>query len=962
MTVDEYKNRYQKYIDFINKYKTASNASTGSEVDSNANVESKNITTLSGEIYKREAIGTNRLLMMNKLSELYGKEWAERYIDRLESHLLYKHDETNLSVYCVSITLYPFLFNGLVPLGGQSEAPKNLDSFCGSFVNLVFAVAAQFAGAVSTPEFLTYLDYFLRREFGEDYYKHSNEIVIHSIKPKTICDRIDAAFQQVVYSLNQPAAARNFQSVFWNISYFDEPYFHGIFTDFVFPDGTTPCWESVSWLQKYFMKWFNKERTKQVLTFPVETMNLLDDGVNYVDQEWADFAAEMYAEGHSFFTYRSGSVDSLASCCFAPDTQVLVRSSDGERLIPIKELHDTKWADKRNLTVFHNGSWVSAKTIALPAVRPMYRIETANKKVVEATDNHIFPTLRGDVPVSELTTDDYILCNTRPLMAVKERDLHLTYEQGFLIGMYLGDGSIRQNETKNHAIYYSTDFSLNEAKYTNCIGAMRKALSDCDIDRDFTLGTPYNNVYPVRISGEEVVTFIREYVVGKYAAEKGLNPSIFAQSYDFRKGILDGLYATDGGNSNRIYTTSERLVQDLEALCTSLGLSTVIDVSDRTDEKCIIREQEYNHNYPLWCVRWYTPQNRRTLADVYKVINNGIYFKVQNITSVANNYDSVYCFECRNQDEPYFTLPNGMITHNCRLRNELQDNTFSYTLGAGGIATGSKGVMTININRLVQWAVRDGIDISDAVRQIVDECHHYLIAFNEIMKDNFKSKLLPVYDAGYISLEKQFLTIGINGFVEGAEFLGIDITPNEQYFEYGEKILRPIFEANKAARTDELMFNTEFVPAENLGVKNAKWDKADGLFSPRECYNSYFFRPEDDGVNLIDKFILHGNKLTQYLDGGSANHVNLQEHLTKKQYQIIMQDAIKTGCSYFTFNVRNTICNKCGYIDKHTLTKCPKCGSEDIDYATRIIGYLKRVSKFSEARQKEAAKRYYGNA
>lgn len=962
MTVDEYKNRYQKYIDFINKYKTASNASTGSEVDSNANVESKNITTLSGEIYKREAIGTNRLLMMNKLSELYGEEWAERYIDRLESHLLYKHDETNLSVYCVSITLYPFLFNGLVPLGGQSEAPKNLDSFCGSFVNLVFAVAAQFAGAVSTPEFLTYLDYFLRREFGEDYYKHSHDIVIHSIKPKTICDRIDAAFQQVVYSLNQPAAARNFQSVFWNIAYFDEPYFHGIFTDFVFPDGTTPCWESVSWLQKYFMKWFNKERTKQVLTFPVETMNLLDDGVNYVDQEWADFAAEMYAEGHSFFTYRSGSVDSLASCCFAPDTQVLVRSSDGERLIPIKELHDTKWADKRNLTVFHNGSWVSAKTIALPAVRPMYRIETANKKVVEATDNHIFPTLRGDVPVSELTTDDYILCNTRPLMAVKERDLHLTYEQGFLIGMYLGDGSIRQNETKNHAIYYSTDFSLNEAKYTNCIGAMRKALSDCDIDRDFTLGTPYNNVYPVRISGEEVVTFIREYVVGKYAAEKGLNPSIFAQSYDFRKGILDGLYATDGGNSNRIYTTSERLVQDLEALCTSLGLSTVIDVSDRTDEKCIIREQEYNHNYPLWCVRWYTPQNRRTLADVYKVINNGIYFKVQNITSVANNYDSVYCFECRNQDEPYFTLPNGMITHNCRLRNELQDNTFSYTLGAGGIATGSKGVMTININRLVQWAVRDGIDISDAVRQIVDECHHYLIAFNEIMKDNFKSKLLPVYDAGYISLEKQFLTIGINGFVEGAEFLGIDITPNEQYFEYGEKILRPIFEANKAARTDELMFNTEFVPAENLGVKNAKWDKADGLFSPRECYNSYFFRPEDDGVNLIDKFILHGNKLTQYLDGGSANHVNLQEHLTKKQYQIIMQDAIKTGCSYFTFNVRNTICNKCGYIDKHTLTKCPKCGSEDIDYATRIIGYLKRVSKFSEARQKEAAKRYYGNA
>ena len=41
--------------------------------------------------------------------------------------------------------------------------------------------------------------------------------------------------------------------------------------------------------------------------------------------------------------------------------------------------------------------------------------------------------------------------------------------------------------------------------------------------------------------------------------------------------------------------------------------------------------------------------------------------------------------------------------------------------------------------------------------------------------------------------------------------------------------------------------------------------------------------------------------------------------------------------------------------------KCPKCGSKNIDYATRIIGYLKRISNFSEARQKEAAKRFYAH-
>ena len=147
--------------------------------------------------------------------------------------------------------------------------------------------------------------------------------------------------------------------------------------------------------------------------------------------------------------------------------------------------------------------------------------------------------------------------------------------------------------------------------------------------------------------------------------------------------------------------------------------------------------------------------------------------------------------------------------------------------------------------------------------------------------------------------------------------------------------------------------------AENLGVKNSKWDKKDGLFSPRDCYNSYFYRVEDENVNILDKFILHGNRLTKYLDGGSALHMNLNEHLTKDQYKNLLDTAIKTGCSYFTFNIPNTICNECGHISKHRLNKCPKCGSENLDYATRVIGYLKRVSNFSEARQKEANKRYY---
>ena len=611
-----YAEKYEKYrnkIDFINSYRTAKNAATGSKYDSNANVEHKNICTCAGELVKGDKIGVNRLLMIDKITEMWGKELADEYIRQLESHEVYKHDETNISPYCVAITMYPFLLNGLRELGGVSKAPKHIESFCGEFINLVYAIAAQFAGAVATPEVLLYMDYFIRKDYGDDYINHLDEYVTPPFakNPKTLKQLIEGYFQQIVHSINQPAAARDYQSCFWNVSYFDKPYFEGMFGEFLFPDETEPIWETFNWLQKHFMIWVNTERLHYDLSFPVETVNLLNDGrEDFVDEDWGDFQAEMYSKGAWFFTYSSNTVDSLSSCC--------------------------------------------------------------------------------------------------------------------------------------------------------------------------------------------------------------------------------------------------------------------------------------------------------------------------------------------------------------RLRNEVSENTFSFTLGAGGVSTGSKGVMTININRLVQNAVRDGKDISEAVREQVKKVHKYLAAYNEIVWDNFKANMLTVYKAGFIDLDKQYLTIGINGFVEGAEFLGIEISPNDAYFEYGEKVLKPIYEENKKAKTEHLMFNTEFVPAENLGVKNAKWDKEDGYVVPRDCYNSYFYIVEDEATDILSKFELHGKKLTRYLDGGSAQHNNLSEHLTKEQYKALNKKAIKEGCSYWTYNVKNTVCNKCDYRSKHTLNICPRCGSRDLDYTTRIIGYTKRISSFAEPRQKEEGRRFYG--
>ena len=968
--------KYRPYIQFIKKYRVVSNAATGSSVDANANVENKNITTCTGEIMKKDFIGINRLMMYDKIIELEGEDLADEYLRQLDQHEIYKHDETQpLMPYCVSITMYPFLFNGMSDIGGVSEAPKNLQSFCGSFVNLVFDIAAQFAGAVSTPEFLTYMDYFIRIEYGDTYYKNPDKVVELSNKHRTIDDIICQYWQQIVYSLNQPASARNFQSVFWNIAYFDHPYFDGIFEDFVFPDGSRPNFESTMWLQKRFMKWFNQERLRKILTFPVETANSLssiDDNGNpyFVDKDFADFIAEMWANGHSFFWYNSDSVDSLASCCFSKDTEILWKTSyDGVHCTTLEELYNLPWEPyKKNLRIFHNGFWVSGKAIKLPN-RKMYKVTTSNNKTFYLTDNHINVTLEGEKNTTQLTTNDYLAFNTNPLEVIPENDECLSYEQGFVVGAFLGDGSFG---TRVKGTIYATRFSISIDKYEKLMENLSKVVCQMQLDSQPILYDIFNNVYPVEISSKKLVAFIQKWTSWQentYAYNKRLNLNCLLQSKEFRQGILDGWYSTDGGNSNRCYTTSPELAKNMEILITSLGLNSIINITDRTDEKVIIREQEYSRNYPLYCVRWYKSCHKSKMDQIYVWKNNTMYFKINSIEECYYT-DDVYCIERNDINDPYFTLPCGLITHNCRLRNALHDNTFSYTLGAGGVSTGSKCVITINFNRLVQNVYKEPMEYQNdahhakldmAIRKQVNKIHKYLIAYDANLKDSLKAGLMPVYDAGYINMDKQYLTIGINGLVEGAEYLGIDISPNKGYFEYCNTCLKPIYEENKKARTKEIMFNTEYVPAENLGVKNAKWDKEDGYFSPRDCYNSYFYKPDDDSVSILDKLILHGKETTRWLDGGSALHMNLAEHLSKEQYKKLMLDAVKTGCNYLTFNVPNTVCRDCGYISKHTFDKCPRCNSENVDWATRIIGYLKLISKFSEKRQEEAARRYYAN-
>jgi ribonucleoside-triphosphate reductase len=295
----------------------------------------------------------------------------------------------------------------------------------------------------------------------------------------------------------------------------------------------------------------------------------------------------------------------------------------------------------------------------------------------------------------------------------------------------------------------------------------------------------------------------------------------------------------------------------------------------------------------------------------------------------------------------------------CRLRNEIQDNGFSYTLGAGGVSTGSKSVLTINLNRCIQYAVKNGQDYMTYLAEVVDLVHKVQLAYDENLKSLQAQGMLPLFDAGFINIGRQYLTVGINGLVEAAEFLGITINDNPEYVKFVQETLGLIEDYNRKYRSKTTLFNCEMIPAENVGVKHAKWDREDGYAVPRDCYNSYFYIVEDQSLNIIDKMRLHGRKYIEHLTGGSALHLNLEEHLSQAQYRQLLKVAAIEGCNYFTFNIPNTVCNKCGHISKHYLKECPVCHSEDLDYLTRIIGYMKRISNFSMARQQEASRRYY---
>lgn len=623
-------------IDYMDEYSQSNeNAATSSETDANANVTMKNVANLEGEVYKTTNRVIQRQRMKDKLNEMY-PEVAKKYEEDLNSHIIYTHDEATTPVlkqYCMAVSLYPLMMEGVGNIDGITPTPPNdLQSFSGQVTNLIFLLSSQCKGAVAVGEYFIALNYYIVQEFGPNWYEKLDVVTTtnHCSKQRTIRDAIYKAFKQFIYGVNQPAGNRSYQSPFTNVSYYDHTYFDSLFGEFYYPDGTKPQWEAVDCLQRLFMKFFNKLRTKQILTFPVETMAMVYDPKtnDIVDKDYKDFTAEMYAEGHSFFTYISDSADSLASCC--------------------------------------------------------------------------------------------------------------------------------------------------------------------------------------------------------------------------------------------------------------------------------------------------------------------------------------------------------------RLRNELAENTFNPTSGLTGVMTGSCNVITLNINRIVQdcdkayglkrnegWKENTSF-LRDYLVDILQRVYKYHIAFKTMLYDLEDKGMFAASNGGYIHISKLYSTIGINGLNEAARFLGMTVGNNKEYIEFLQLVLGTIKEQNKIHSIHDanrpFLFNSEVVPAEGLGGKNYNWDKEDGYWVPEDenLYNSYFYDAHDD-TSVLDKFILHGRQTYQYTDGGSAAHINLEDHLSKEQYLKLIDFAIANGTNYFTFNIPNSKCDDCGYITKHPITECPKCHGKNITQYTRVIGYLRPIKSFGKDRQIEASYRTYSD-
>ena len=729
------------YTDFIDNFTKDNKNVADNTIDSNANVSSKDIQSL----LKEKGKSHDKLLAFNKifyeLQKKYGVKTAREWLELEMGNHLYLHDSPSTSYYsyCFAYDLSRLAKEGLFFIENyNNEPPRHLQTFLDDVIEYISFASNRTSGAVGVPDILIWIYYFWKKDVENNYYLVSPEYYLRQ------------AFQKLIFRFNQKFYRDQTQTVFSNMSIFDRPYLIELFGGREYPDGTfvIDYIEEIMNIQKIFMEVVSEIRKTQLFTYPVLTYSLIYKDGKFEDEEFARWASRHNMKWNDANFFISETANALSNCPLASDTKILYWTDKDKTfaLSSIKDLYHNRSRDNKIpvVDVLSNGQKIKCKINKFD-IAPEYEITLVNGAKIVTTADHLNKTYgKNYIKTKDLTTDDYLPYGRH----IYKGSDNLTYEEGKLVGAFLGDGSYSKNgitlslniDTDKDFIDWIYDYvpfkfggKISEYKCTSSISGDKKCIN-------------------IRIISDYLLGLVKQCVKGDDALNKEIKLNVLNYSESFRKGLIDGWNQTDGGNSDRIYTSSLKLVETMNVVFNSLGLVTRIDEDNR--------ENRLGNN-TCYTVRYYTPNGRKKFKDVYIIDDNYMWIKIKSIVRCKTNKAVSYCLEVLEDVEPIFTLGNGIITHNCRLVSDTsQLDPFINSIGGTALSVGSIKVSTINLEAIALEYPNNQEDFINRLNYIQDINMKVLDVIRHIIVRNVEKGLLPNVCDGMLELDKCYNTNG----------------------------------------------------------------------------------------------------------------------------------------------------------------------------------------------------------
>ena len=948
-TLNHIKNKYGEDFEFLNGFHSSQmdfsefiNGFIDKNVadvtiDANANASNKDIRSLISEKGK----SMDKLFAFHKifyeLKKKYGIKVAREWLEGEYNGEFYLHDAPSSTFfsYCYAYDLTRLAKEGLFFLNNYNyQPPKHLTTFIDDVIEYISYFSNRSSGAVGIPNILIWTYYFWKKDCETNYVINNPDYYIRQ------------SFQKIIYRLNQPFM-RIDQSAFVNVSIFDRNYIEALFGGMEYPDGTyvIDFIEELIEHQKIFMEVVSEIRSENMFTFPVLTYSLLYKNNKFEDEDFARWCSDHNTKWNDSNFFVSGDVTTLSNCPVGGDTKILYWSEYYKqfKLSPIKDVFFRK-STNDTIKVLSNGKVIECKINQFND-KAEYLITLTNGATLRTTKNHLNKVLGKEyIRTEDLTTEDYLPYS---MQEYTSNDC-LTFEDGKLVGLFLGDGSYRNESEITFSLNSETDKDEIEWLKNYCSKHFGAKFNFYECTSRLTGNKKCLNIH---VNSSYLKGLIKQFTIGDTALNKELNLNVLNCSIDFRKGIIAGMYASDGNktseNCNRIYTSSEKLKDTLIVLFSSLGLVTKVYVDDR--------KNRLSENV-CYTIRWFTPNGKTKRKDSYVIENGYMWIKIKSIEKVPNAQHGSYCLEVVSNNEPVFMLGNGIVTHNCRLlSNTSKLDAFINSIGGTALSIGSIKVNTINLMRIA-LETNNETDYLKLLLKRTKLCCQTLDVIRHIIQRNIEKGLLPNYKDGGVEIAKQYSTIGILGLFEVIEHFGYTNTDEFGYTYYTEEgiaFASKIFEVLNQVKdtfTVDYSFNIESVPAERAAIILCQKDNLLYDLHDKFIYSNQWI-PLSTKCTVQEKLRL-SSILDTKCSGGSIAHINLESNFPNTDTAWEMLNTIaKAGVIYFAFNTKINECkNHHGFVGSNI---CPTCGEPVFDTYQRIVGYLVPTRSYSSDRFKE---------